>query len=261
MMIQNVCIIGSGNIGFHLGCVLVERGINVLQVWSRTHEKAILLSQRTGAQAIVDIKSLSLNADLYIIAVPDHAIASIAMQMYAILPSDVLVVHTSGATPSSILQPYFLYFGIFYPLQTFSIAKTPNFQQIPICVYASPIRFLTPLVNLASRVSEKVFFIDDSQRAQLHIAAVFVNNFTNYCYHIAAKLLEETDIPFELLQPLIQETAEKIKYFLPSEVQTGPAIRGDENTINKHLSILKEHSDWKQLYQLLSEGIKKDLGT
>lgn len=256
-----VCVIGSGNVGFHLALAWHEKGVQVVQVFARELKKALQLAERIDAQAITQFQQLVSDADLYVLAVPDHAIEQVASKMKAVLPTSAFVVHTSGATPSTLLQPYFSNFGVFYPLQTFSIAKQPDFQQIPICIDASTSAQVQVLFLLAVSLSPKVFELSDTQRAKLHLAAVFANNFTNYCYHIAEMLLQEDHISFELLQPLIQETVNKMKQLPPAQVQTGPAIRGDVNTLQRHLHLLSAHPDWQLLYQHLSDRIRADLGT
>ncbi len=248
-----IVLIGAGNVGYHLGNRLYEKGLRIQQVFSRVKEKAENLASEVNAQAITKLSNITLDADLYILAVHDSAIAEVATQLPVL---DKLVVHTSGATPSTALQPHFQRFGIFYPLQTFSISKEVDFEQIPICVHANQEADLQALENLARQISPKVYRIDDEQRAILHVAAVFVNNFTNYLFQIGYDILEKEKLPFDLLRPLIRETAAKVQEHPPVEMQTGPAIRGDHATIDKHLQYLGRFPEYKHLYELLTENIK-----
>lgn len=249
-----IVLIGAGNVGYHLGNRLYEKGLRIQQVFSRAKEKAEKLASEVNAQAITELSNITLDADLYILAVHDSAIAEVAAQLPVL---DKLVVHTSGATPSAILYPHFQRFGIFYPLQTFSISKEVDFEQIPICVHANHDADLQDLENLARQISPKVYRIDDEQRAILHVAAVFVNNFTNYLFQIGYDILEKENLPFDLLRPLIRETAAKVQVHPPAEMQTGPAIRGDQATIGKHLQYLEKFPEYKSLYKLLTTSLEK----
>jgi predicted short-subunit dehydrogenase-like oxidoreductase (DUF2520 family) len=146
--------------------------------------------------------------------------------------------------------------GVFYPLQTFSKNREVNFNNVPICVEATEAEDLKLLMNLGKSLSEKVVEVNSEERTKLHLAAVFVNNFVNHLYAIGDDILSDNELPFDLLHPLIEETASKIKTLAPSQVQTGPASRGDQKTIEKHLHLLKE-GPISVLYQQLTESITK----
>ena len=146
--------------------------------------------------------------------------------------------------------------GVFYPLQTFSKNREVNFNNIPICVEATEPRDLKLLMNLGKSLSEKVVEVNSEERSKLHLAAVFVNNFVNHLYAIGDDILSNNELSFDLLHPLIEETANKIKILAPSQVQTGPARRGDQKTIEKHLHLLKEGPK-SDLYQQLTASIRK----
>ena len=146
--------------------------------------------------------------------------------------------------------------GVFYPLQTFSKQKAVDFQQIPLCLEANTENNLALLKQVASALGGPIHFIDSSQRKALHIAAVFVNNFVNHLYTVGAQLCEEHQVPFSVLQPLIAETADKIKTLPPQQAQTGPAVRGDQLVLNEHLNQLTK-STQKELYSLISAAIQQ----
>ena len=146
--------------------------------------------------------------------------------------------------------------GVFYPLQTFSKNREVNFNTIPICIEAKEEADLELLTNLGNSLSEKVVEIDSDERSKLHLAAVFVNNFVNHLYAIGDDILGNNELSFDLLHPLIEETASKVKTLSPSEVQTGPARRGDQKTIEKHLHLLTEGPE-SELYQQLTESLMK----
>jgi predicted short-subunit dehydrogenase-like oxidoreductase (DUF2520 family) len=259
---QKATLIGAGKLAHHLGLRLTQQGVAVNQVYSRTKKKAQQLAKLLKAKATNHLEEIESGADLYIIAVSDSAIEIVAAELAKTIdPSKAFVVHTSGATLSLVLKPYFKHYGVFYPLQSFSMEKEPDFTNIPICIDAHHKADKNKLEVLAHRISNKVFTINDEQRAVLHVAAVFVNNFTNVLYQSAAELVESKNIPFDLLRPLLLETALKVQAHQPKDMQTGPAIRKDSNTIKKHLSFLKkEHPElflvYLQLTQLLYPDFK-----
>lgn len=206
-----------------------------------------------------NITDLPTDADLYILAVVDDAIQAVAQQLAEHVPPDRLVVHTSGATSSSVFQGLFERYGVFYPLQSFSIDRPIAFQSIPFCLSAHKASDLSLLKSIAEQLSERVVEINDQQRAGLHVAAVFANNFTNYLQFISSQLLTQQGLPADLLQPLVEETIAKLQTLPPETAQTGPAIRGDETTMTKHLHLLNRHPEWQILYRLISKGIQKDM--
>ena len=250
--ITNISIIGSGNLGYHLAQRFQERGLIIDQVFSRKEENARQLAEIINTRYCTQLSEIQSLSDLYILAVSDGAIQEVAKQISLILPENSLVVHTSGATPSSVFRGHFDNRGIFYPLQSFSKEKVVDFEKIPICVHAHYPNSLQQLKTLAQRISPKVYEIDDEQRAYLHVAAVFANNFSNYLFHVAHELCQQHQVPFDLLRPLILETAQKVQDHPPIQMQTGPAIRSDEATMNRHLELLKKHPSWMLLYQSLS---------
>jgi predicted short-subunit dehydrogenase-like oxidoreductase (DUF2520 family) len=254
---QKATLIGAGKLAHHLGLCLTQQGVVVNQVFSRTRRKAQQLATLLKSKATNHLEEIESGADLYIIAVSDSAIEIVAAALAKTIdPSKAFVVHTSGATPSLVLKPYFTHYGVFYPLQSFSMEKEPDYNIIPICIDAKYKGDLKRLETLAKQISNKVFTIDDEQRAVLHIAAVFVNNFTNALYQSAADLVEAKNIPFDLLRPLLLETALKVQAHHPRDMQTGPAIRKDSSTIKKHLDFLKkEHPELFPLYLQLTQQL------
>ena len=257
---MKIVILGAGNLGFHLANRLHECGEKVLQVFSRKKNKAEEVAEMVMAQAIDHLEDVRADADLYILAVRDDAIEEVAKKLAKSLPPEKLVVHTSGVTPSIILGNFFQQFGVFYPLQTLSRKRQTDFSSIPICVFASNELNTALLEKLGRKISKQVFFVDDKKRATLHVAAVFANNFVNHCYQISSEILQKANLPFEVLQPLIQETAAKIQQNQAADMQTGPAIRGDEVSLKKHIAFLeKQHPDYVNIYKQLSNSINPDL--
>lgn len=246
-----VSIIGSGNVAQHLiQAFQLDNSIEIVQVFARTKKN---LEHLLDSDRITSDYSQLQVADIYIIAVSDDAIAEVS----AALPfNNQLVVHTSGTvalTSIAITNRR----GVFYPLQTFSKDKAVNFKTIPICLEAENEKDLKTLSSIASSVSDAIYEINSDQRKALHVAAVFVNNFVNHLYQMGNEICEENQIPFNILKPLIQETANKIESLSPKEAQTGPAKRNDLKTIIAHEQFL---TDEKQatIYKLLTQSIQNN---
>jgi len=255
---MRITLIGSGNIATHLGAAFRNAGHRIVQVYSRNMQNAALLAYHIGAEAIDDLNSINPETDIFIIAISDDAIASIVQQL---AKYDKLIVHTSGATDLYTLLAFTDKAGVFYPLQTFSKTKEVDFRTVPLCIEGATESATQALKELAQGISNNVYIIDSSQRKTLHLAAVFACNFSNYLYSVAQELLAKQNINFDLLRPLILETAQKVQEHLPADVQTGPAARKDIKTIDMHLNLLKGEPELEQIYRLLSQGIiKKDNG-
>lgn len=244
----SVVIIGSGNVAQHLlSAFATNSSISVIQVYTRN--KDAKLQDITTEKIIHDWSKLQ-EADLYIIAVTDQAIPSVSAQIPF---QNKLVVHTSGSVAITALDTKNRK-GVFYPLQTFSKLKKVDFQEIPICIEAENASDFSIIETVAKAISNKVYAIDSSQRKALHVAAVFVCNFVNHLYQIGSEICAANAIPFEILQPLIEETAAKINTLTPKEAQTGPAKRKDTSTINAHLQFLSD-SNQKEIYKLITKSI------
>lgn len=259
MAIRSVVLIGAGNVGHHLGLQLKRRGLEVRQVFSRRKRRAQRLAKQVEAEAINDLECVDLAADIYILAVHDGGIEEVCRRLPMEVKSSKLVVHTSGATPSKVFQSHCKRYGVFYPLQTFSIDRALDFSIIPICTHANWKKDREALQALGQQLSDSSFEINDEQRAILHVAAVFVNNFSNHLFQIGDQITQAEGIPFSLLLPLIQETAAKVQFHAPKDMQTGPALRGDLNTLQKHLSYLERYPDLEKIYRQLSKSIQPKL--
>ena len=250
-----VIIIGSGNVAQHLirafsNPTLLNSKIELVQVFARQKKN---LSQLLDFNKITtDLETLA-EADLYIIAVSDNAVESVSSQ----LPfKNRLVVHTSGSVALNSLDNKNRK-GVFYPLQTFSKDKMVDFSSIPICLESENSTDFQLLNKVAKTISQKVFAINSEQRKALHVAAVFVNNFTNHLYQIGNDICQEHQVPFEILKPLITETAQKIMTLSPEEAQTGPAKRKDSSTIEAHESFLTNENQ-RNIYKILTQSIQEN---
>jgi predicted short-subunit dehydrogenase-like oxidoreductase (DUF2520 family) len=250
---MKIVLIGSGNVATHLAKALKAKGEDVAQVYSPNLVNAKLLADSIAAEAISDLNAVKTDADLYIISVKDDAIESIATGLKAV---SGLVVHTSGTTDIKVLSAQIKHAGVFYPLQTFSKTKQVSFDQIPLCIEATDAVQLDVLKQLASKLSQRVYKLGGDKRRVLHLAAVFACNFPNHLYALADQVLTQNGLDFEIIRPLIAETADKVMTDLPENVQTGPAVRADETTINKHLSMLNNMPELQNIYQILSNSIK-----
>jgi predicted short-subunit dehydrogenase-like oxidoreductase (DUF2520 family) len=253
---MRISLIGSGNVATHLGAAFKNAGHHIVQVFSRNLENASLLAYHVRAEAINDLSNVNPETDLFLISVNDDAIPSIAQHL---CQHQKLMVHTSGATDLHALLNFTPRAGVFYPLQTLSKNKEVDFANVPLCIEGDDIHITKDLEQLAKTISKNVYIINSPQRKVLHLAAVFACNFPNYLYGIAQGLLADQKMEFELLRPLILETAQKVQDRMPDEVQTGPAIRNDETTMAAHLKLLSSEPCLAELYTLLSQGIiKKD---
>ncbi|MDZ7880249.1 MAG: F420-dependent NADP oxidoreductase [Saprospiraceae bacterium] len=268
---MTISIIGTGNIAFHLGKRLKAKGIQIKEIIGRDPEKASGLANLLDAAWTTDFTKVKKTSDLYLIAVNDSAIENVAFRLSGQL-RDNFVVHTSGTTPSTVLKPYFKNFGTLWPLQTFSLTSQPDFEQIPIFINSTqqthfndaptPPQYPSDFLRfIAEKISPRVYELSDADKMTLHLAAVFVNNFTNHLFKIGADIVQQQQLPFDVLLPLIEETVNKIRHNDPDIVQTGPARRGDDTTIARHLDFLEKHTpQYDLIYTVMSIGINKNLG-
>jgi predicted short-subunit dehydrogenase-like oxidoreductase (DUF2520 family) len=230
-MIQ-VNVIGSGNVAYHL-----------MNAFNNSKEiSAIQLSSR-------ELTTIP-NAAISVIAVSDDAIKSVSSHLKT---RNELVVHTSGTVSMDTLQTPRK--GVFYPLQSFTKGKQVDFNTIPICLETASRTDYELLESLANSIGKKIYSIDSNQRKKLHLAAVFVNNFTNHMYQVGKDICDQHQVPFEILQPLIEETAKKVKDLSPKDAQTGPAKRNDSSTIQNHLEQLNLQQ--QEIYKLITKSIQE----
>lgn len=247
-MIQ-ITIIGSGNVAQHLiNAFSASKIVEIKQVFSRKKETLYHLIE--PQKIVTDFNELQ-TADLHIIAVSDNAISEVS----SALPfNNQLVVHTSGTSSIEVLDQKNRR-GVFYPLQTFSKNKELDFSDIPFCLEAENTADYKILESIVKSVSTALYSISSEQRKALHVAAVFVNNFTNHLYQIGEEICEENQLPFEILKPLILETADKMKTLSPLEAQTGPAKRHDTVTTDAHLAFIQNENQ-KNIYKILTQSIQ-----
>jgi predicted short-subunit dehydrogenase-like oxidoreductase (DUF2520 family) len=253
---KRIAMIGAGNVAWHLAPALVAVGHAVTAIYSQNpSSREALAKQLPQAQPISTLNLQHMAVDVVVLAVPDAALAGVAAEL-EVAPGTI-VVHTSGSQPLALLQPIQgAHIGVFYPLQTFSKSKPVDFANVPLLVEAQDQETLQPIEQLARSISQKVQQVSSEARKQLHLAAVFACNFTNHLLGISQQLLQEANLPKELLHPLIEETIEKALRQNPFSVQTGPAVRGDENVLQAHLHMLQPHPRYQAIYNQLSKSIQ-----
>lgn len=245
-------IIGAGNVGAHLATALHGCGFEIIQVFSRKQQRAANLAELAGAAPITTLSAVSGDADVYFVCVPDDEIASVT----AGLPlKGKFVFHTSGSTP--LLGGNGQQNGVFYPLQSFSSGRQPNWKTIPLLLEAENPKAEAILSSIAGALSEKVLVATSQERLVVHLAAVIASNFSNHLLHQASALLEKENFDLKLLQPLVEETVAKAFANGPLPSQTGPARRHDEKTLRLHLQLLENHPYLHQLYKTISGSIEK----
>lgn len=253
---KRIVMIGAGNVAHHLAPALLKAGLELCQIYSRSIDSARALGIKTGISYTADLFAIYPDCDIYIFCVSDDSI--LALYKSIRINKKAIILHTSGSVPLDIFKSLTDRYGVLYPLQTFSKKRVLDFREVPLCIEASQPEVLKVVRELAENLSHCVQEISSEKRKKLHLAAVLANNFTNHLYAIAGNLLEEEGLGFDLLRPLIFETAHKVMLLTPYEAQTGPARRGDESILELHKKLLQKNRKLQSLYTLLSDSIKKD---
>lgn len=266
---MKISIIGAGNVAWHLAHTLEEVGYKIEEIWSRDFKNAKKMAEEMyDATAKEELNFVDSEAKLFIIAVADDAIEEVVKQL--VLPEDSIVVHTSGTKSLAEFEQWLNVYsdvkvkaGVLYPLQTFTKNLKIDFEkQVPVCVEAEEPEIENLLIKIAQDLSETAYVVNSRERRTLHLAAVMACNFSNHLWAIAKEILEDDDLDFSMIKPLIKETVRKAMFTgEPTSVQTGPAKRGDYDTIEKHKIILKnkdEHT--KKIYKELTESILEKYG-
>jgi predicted short-subunit dehydrogenase-like oxidoreductase (DUF2520 family) len=251
---MNIVIFGSGNVASVLGRKFKAAGHKIVQVISRNAKAASALAYELDTESTNYKSTINRQAEVYVIAVSDDAIAGVVDDLK--LPGK-LVVHTAASISKDILKTVSDHYGVFYPLQSLR-TEMPGLPEIPVFVDGSDEWTVTKLRQLADSVSpELVAEAGTEDRMKLHVAAVLVSNFTNHLYKLAADYCRKEGLDFKQLQPLIEETALRLKEISPKQAQTGPAIRNDEETIQKHLRLLEPSPQVREIYQLMTKSIQQ----
>lgn len=249
-----ITFIGAGNVATQLALAFKKKGHLIQQIYSRSVLSAESLASKCGSTYTTNIAALQNDADVYIYAVKDNVLEDIIQAMPI---CDGLHIHTAGSMPMNLFENKQTNYGVFYPFQTFSKSREVNFEKLPLFIEANTEKNNDYLCEIAKNISDEVIFCSSEQRKALHLSGVFACNFVNHMYTIAEEILRQANIPFRLLYPLISETSLKINDLQPKEAQTGPAIRNDRKTIDKHLEALNNLPLEKEMYQLISKNIQR----
>lgn len=238
----------------HLSRHFYTSGNQILTVYSRSVDHAGKLAREVAAKHTDRLEEIPGQADVFLICVPDKEVKAIAER----LPGRKGIwVHTAGALPMDIFQPVHREYGVIYPLQTLTRDRQISLEEVPILIEGSSLPVTRILQKLASVISREVHQADSATRLVLHLAAVFANNFSNHMVHIASQILKKEGKDFRLLVPLLRETFQKLEELDPAAAQTGPAMRSDEGTMERHIDLLKAHPEWQKLYTFISRDIAR----
>lgn len=248
---MKIVLIGSGKAGTVLGKACHLAGFKVLQVYSRNSENARVLSTALEAEPITRWEQITPDADLYILALPDTVLENLPS---AFSIKKGVVVHTAGAVSIQIFKTKHPNYGVLYPLQSLTNASEKT-TSIPLLIDANTPETMALLWDFAKTLSPTVAIMGDEERLKLHVTAVWANNFTNHMYTIAYNLCKHFQLDFSLLLPIIEHTAQRLSTENPETFQTGPAIRGDKLTMEKHLHLMENFPEYQELYKQISRSI------
>lgn len=250
---MKIVLIGAGNLATHLGKALHAAGHDMVQVFSRTMQSAETLASLLDAEPLTNMAQVRDDADVYIFLVKDSALEQLISQLCG--GEKKVFLHTAGSMPMSVFRGKALHYGVLYPMQTFSKQREVDFSIIPCFIEANDEFALKQIEGLAGQISHRVYQLSSEDRKYLHLSAVFACNFANHCYAASQELLQQHGIPFDVMLPLIDETAAKVHGMTPKEAQTGPAVRYDENVIGKQIQLLENQPYFQKIYDCMSKSI------
>lgn len=249
---MRLLIIGAGNVATVFGRLLKASGHDIVQVVSRSIENAKILGEEMECPAAAGFSDIDKTADVYLAAMSDAALNEMRESIDI---DDKIIVHTAGAVSKDILKPVSPNYGVIYPLQSLNKERLETGLQIPLLIDGSNDYSKAVISELAYSISTLVKQASDQERLKLHVAAVVSNNFTNHLYKLAFDYCKAENLDFQMLLPLIEETALRLRKYPPAAMQTGPAKRKDIATLDKHLKILNNHPALKLVYLRMSDSI------
>lgn len=252
---MKIVFIGSGNIAHFFAPLLHKKGHKIVQVYSRTITHGKELSQLVNAELTDDLNNISSEADVYFLAIKDDALQEVAQQLQF---KCKMAIHCAGAVALDVIENISDNRAVIWALYSVRKNDLPKISNVPLIVEANNETAWETALSLAGDISEKVLQADYRQREWLHLNAVLVNNFTNHLFSVAAEICKENDLPFDFLYPIIFQTVRQIENASPLESQTGPAIRHDEQTIQKHKQLLQAHPQWAKLYEAMTQSIQNN---
>ncbi len=251
---MDIVLIGAGNVATQLAKTFQKKNISIRQIYSRTLENAQKLAEEVNSSFTNNLAEIDRQADVYFYAVKDIVLEEIIRKINI---REGLHIHTAGSIPISVFDGFAEKYGVFYPLQTFSKTREIDFTHIPIFIEGNSPVSEQQIFQLAHLLCDKIFIASSEQRQLIHLSAVFACNFSNHMFNIANEIVAQAGFSFEILKPLIDETVQKLNDMTPFEAQTGPAVRNDENVIQKHLSLLANRPELANIYKIISEHISK----
>jgi predicted short-subunit dehydrogenase-like oxidoreductase (DUF2520 family) len=249
---MRIVIIGAGNVATVLGRAIKNAGHDIIQVISRKQETAQLLANELGCEAATGFAEIDKTAHLFLIAMADVALGELKEKFNV---GDKLVVHTAGSVSMEVLKDITTNYGVLYPLQSLRKEKIDQSVNIPLLIEGNNDHALAGIEGFAKSISDLVSVANEEQRLKLHIAAVVTSNFSNHLFCLAAEYCQSENLDFKMLQPLIEETALRLREHHPCNVQTGPAARKDIVTLDKHLRILNAYPKLRTVYLRMTDSI------
>ncbi|WP_027450065.1 Rossmann-like and DUF2520 domain-containing protein [Xylanibacter brevis] len=250
---MDIVFVGAGRLATNMAQALCQKGHRIVAIYSRTMLSAQQLAEKVGAEATCDLQSLPKNADAFIFSVKDTVLGSLIADLQS-GREEVPFFHTAGSVSMEVFGQH-RHHGIIYPMQTFSKERLVDFSRVPIFIEANDDSSLRLAEDLASSISPLIYHLSSAERRYLHLAAVFACNFANHCYALSAEILQKHGLPFSVMLPLINETAQKVNTMNPVEAQTGPAVRYDVNVIEAQNALLADAPDVQKIYELMSKSI------
>ena len=251
---MKVVMIGSGNVATIFSRLIKQSGHNVLQVISKQLPNAKTLATELNCDFADNYAAINAAGDIYIVAINDDSLIRLSTEFNV---GDKLVVHTAASVSKNILRNISTNYGVLYPLQSLR-KEMPHGINIPLLVDGNSAQSIKSIQDFALTISPIVSQADDDKRLKLHVAATIANNFTNHLFSLTETFCKNENIDFRLLLPIINETIFRLNTYSPTYIQTGPAIRSDTSTIDKHLALLANYPKLKNLYQLITESIRSN---
>jgi predicted short-subunit dehydrogenase-like oxidoreductase (DUF2520 family) len=250
---MKVVMVGSGNVASVLGSLIRRKGHSIVQVIGRNPEETGKLGARLRCPASQDFHNINSEAEICIVALSDDALPPLHKKMQA---GRTPVVHTAGSVSREVLHTVSTRYGVFYPLQSLR-SGMPVKTEIPILVDGNTAAMTRLLKKFAASLSCPVYQAADETRLRLHLAAVTSSNFSNHLFALTDEFCQREGIPFRLLLPLLRETVNRLDHHAPIDLQTGPAIRNDRKTIQKHLRLLHNHCALRNIYRQMTASIQE----
>ena len=252
MFQHNISFAGAGKVAAALCGKIYETGIKIDLIVTLTEERGPLLAESCEA-SWSSVPEFPPSTEIIIVAVPDHRLKSVLENLRC--PADTLVVHTAGSFGLEVFPEHIIKKGVFYPLQTFSRERKVDFTTLPLLLESSDKQSAAILEELAAAIGGKTYYVSTEQRIMIHLAAVFICNFTNHMLTGGKQIAEKAGVPFEIFFPLLRETMSKAMDIGPEKSQTGPAVRNDQNTIERHMDLLSFSPELKKIYREITMSI------